>query len=249
MPGTDYAIAFGGGVVSFLSPCVLPLVPGYLSVTSGLASPEVASSGRTRALAVARGAGLFIAGFSGVFVVLGLSATALGSLLLSRQVPITRFAGLVLVVMALFMVASTLPLRWVPWREVRFHPRTRSYGAWGPPLAGAAFAFGWTPCIGPVLGSVLAVAAREGSTPRGALLLGVYAAGLGLPFLVSALAFGRLVGARRWVGRNSATMTRGAAAVLGSYGVLLALDQLAWVTLRLQEGLSAVGLGGLLTLG
>ena len=249
MPATDYAIAFSGGVVSFLSPCVLPVVPAYISVTTGLSLTEMASGGRRNRLVAARGAGLFILGFSVVFVILGLSASALGSTLLQEHVPITRIAGALVVVLALGMLATTVDRVRVPWPELRFHPQTARLGLWGAPVAGAAFAFGWTPCIGPVLGSVLAVAASQQALGMGALLLAAYAAGLALPFLLTALAFDRSVMALRWTRRHSRALTRAAAAVLLAYGVLLALDQLAWVTARLQEAASALGLGWLVTLG
>jgi cytochrome c-type biogenesis protein len=249
MPATDYAIAFSGGVVSFLSPCVLPVVPAYVSVTTGLSLTEMATGGRRNRLVAARGAALFILGFSVVFVVLGLSATALGSALLRGHLPITRIAGVLVIVLALGMLATTVDHARVPWREFRFHPQTARLGLWGAPVAGAAFGFGWTPCIGPVLGSVLAVAARQQALGEGALLLAVYAAGLALPFMVTALAFDRSVMALRWTRRHSRTLTRTAAVVLGIYGVLLGLDQLGWVTVRLQQAASALGLDWLVTLG
>jgi len=249
MPATDYAIAFSGGVVSFLSPCVLPVVPAYLSVTTGLSLTEMARGSRRDRLVAARGAGLFIFGFSAVFVLLGLSVTALGSVLLRSHVPITRIAGALVVALALGMLATTVDHAWVPWREIRFHPQTAGLGLWGAPVAGAAFAFGWTPCIGPVLGSVLAVAARQQALGAGATLLAAYAAGLALPFMVTALAFDRSVMAMRWTRRHSRTLTRAAAGLLGVYGVLLGLDQLAWVTIRMQEAASALGLNWLVTLG
>jgi len=249
MPATDFAIAFSGGVVSFLSPCVLPVVPAYVSVTTGLSLTEMAAGGRRSRLVAARGAGLFILGFSAVFVLLGLSATALGSALLRGHVPITRIAGALVVVLALGMLATTVDRTHVPWRELRFHPRTAELGLWGAPLAGAAFAFGWTPCIGPVLGSVLAVAASQQALGMGALLLAAYAAGLALPFMVTALAVDRSLMAWRWTHRHSRALTRAAAVMLGVYGVLLSLDQLAWVIMRLQELASTLGLDWLVTLG
>jgi cytochrome c-type biogenesis protein len=249
MPAAEYAIAFSGGVVSFLSPCVLPVVPAYLSVTTGLSLHEISGGSRRSRLVAARGAGLFILGFSVVFVALGLSVTALGSALLRGQVPLTRIAGVMVVVLALGMAATTFDGARLPWREFRFHPRLAGLGLWGAPVAGAAFAFGWTPCIGPVLGSVLAVAATQQSLGSGALLLTAYAAGLALPFLLTALAFERSFMALRWTRRHSRALTRSAALCLGVYGVLLGLDQLAWVTVRFQEVASSVGLSWLVTLG
>jgi cytochrome c-type biogenesis protein len=238
MSGTGYAVAFGGGVLSFLSPCVLPLVPGYLSLTTGV--------GRGGAV---RAGTLFVAGFSAVFVLLGLSATALGTALASRQVPVTRLAGIAVVGLAVAMFASTSPVRWLGAREVRFHPGLAELGVWAAPMAGTAFALGWTPCIGPVLGSVLAVAADQHEVARGSLLLASYAGGLAMPFLVSAVALQRSLAAFRLVRRHMTLLTRVAATVLAGYGVLLALDELSWVTVQMQRGMSAMGLGRLVGLG
>jgi cytochrome c-type biogenesis protein len=234
---TALVLAFGGGVISFLSPCVLPLVPAYLSLTAG-----AGAAGRRTAV---RAGMLFVAGFSTVFVLLGLSATAVGSLLLRQHVPITRVAGVAVVVMAVVMV---LPLGFAG-RELRFHPVPRRYGTWAAPVAGAAFGFGWTPCIGPVLASVLAVAADQARIGQGALLLVLYSAGLAVPFLLAAAAFDRSLTALRLVRRHSALLVRGSAAVLAGYGILLALNQLGAVTARLQQGVTAVGLGRLVGLG
>ena len=241
MPGTEFALAFSAGTISFLSPCVLPLVPVYLSVTTGLDVAELSQRGRGRAATVARGAGLFILGFSVVFVLLGLSATAVGSALLARQVPITRGAGLVVIVMALAMLAATTAR--APWvmRERRFHPDPVQHPMWVAPVTGAAFAFGWTPCIGPVLGSVLAVAATGGGVLRGGVLLGAYSAGLAAPLLLTGLAFHRAVGPLRWTRRHALGLSRTVAALLFCYGALLLLDRLSWLTQALQTGPAASG--------
>ena len=239
MSGTDYALAFSAGAVSFLSPCVLPLVPVYLSVTTGLGLAELEQPSRRRTLTVTRGAGLFVLGFSAVFIALGLSATALGGLLLRQQTTITRVAGVVVFVMALAMLAGTsargLPLS----REWRFHPDPARQPRWSAPVVtGAAFAFGWTPCIGPVLGSVLAIAAAQGGVLRGGMLLTAYSAGLAVPLMVTGLAFNRAVGPLRWTRRHALGLTRGAAVLLAGYGILLGLDRLAWLTQTLQTGLA-----------
>jgi cytochrome c-type biogenesis protein len=236
-----YALAFGGGVVSFLSPCVLPLVPAYLSLTAGAGT---AGERRTRA-AVQAGA-LFVAGFSVVFVALGLSATALGAVLLREQVPVTRLAGIAVLALAL---VSALPAWGPAARDVRFHPVPARYGSLAAPVAGAAFGFGWTPCIGPVLGSVLAVAADQHRIGSGVLLLALYAAGLAVPFLGTALALDRSLAALRAVRRHAALLRYGSAAVLAGYGLVLATDQLGALTAHLQQGVTALGLGRLVGLG
>jgi cytochrome c-type biogenesis protein len=247
--GISYAIAFGGGVVSFLSPCVLPLVPVYLSITTGVGVTELSDGGRSTLRAVARGTGLFVAGFSLVFIALGLSVTVLGSTLLRNQIAITRVSGVVVIAMAGFLFAGTVLHRGWLVREARLHPRLSRYGPWAAPVAGAAFAFGWTPCIGPVLGSVLAIAATQGGVAHGAILLAVYSAGLAVPFLVTGFAFHRMVGALAWTKRHSVAIVSTSAALLCAFGVLLALNELSWLTLHLQSAARAVGMGWLVTLG
>lgn len=246
-PVTLFA-AFGGGLISFLSPCVLPIVPAYLSVITGLDIGD-GDANRVQLVRIARDTGLFIAGFSVVFVLLGLSATAIGEALFDNQAVITRLSGLVVLAMALFVLGS-LMVR-APWlyQEKRFHPDLSRFGPFAAPVAGAAFGFGWTPCIGPVLTSILAIAAAQRGIGRGALLLAVYSAGLGVPFLVTGLAFGRLTGALGWVKRHFAAITAASAASLAGFGVVLALDRLVWVTTELQETLDDVGLGWLVELG
>jgi cytochrome c-type biogenesis protein len=249
MAGADYLIAFSGGVVSFLSPCVLPLVPVYLSVTTGLGVAELRERGRARTAVVLRGAGLFSLGFSVVFIALGLSVTAIGGTLMRNQVPITRVAGVVVVVMAVAMLLAASGRGGLVARDTRIRIEPARYGAWAAPLTGAAFAFGWTPCIGPVLGSILAVAAGQDALARGGALLTVYSLGLALPFLVTGLAFHRSMRALQWSRQHSLSLVRGSAVLLGAYGVLLAFDRLSWVTLQVQEAARSVGLERLVTLG
>lgn len=242
-----YLAAFAGGVVSFLSPCVLPIVPAYLSVITGL---DVTGAQDRRELArIAGHTGLFIAGFSAVFIVLGLSATALGQVAQRNQSLITRVSGLIMLSMALYVLGSLVLRAPGMYQERRFHPDLSRFGPFAAPVAGIAFGFGWTPCIGPVLTSVLALAATQEGPGRAAGLLVAYSAGLGVPFLVTGLAFGRLAGALDFVKRHSTGLTAASAASLAVFGVLLALDRLVWVTARLQSALNAVGLDDLVTLG
>ncbi len=244
-----YVAAFGGGVVSFLSPCVLPVVPAYLSVITGLNVAEIEQGARHQQRRIARDTGLFIAGFSAVFIALGLTATALGNALLRNQTTLTRVSGLLVLSFSLFLIGS-LVLR-SPWlyQEKRFHPSLSRFGPFAAPIAGAAFGFGWTPCIGPILGSVLALAATQGQAAQGGLLLAAYSAGLGLPFLATGLAFGRLTGAFTWVRRRFAALTLASAVSLAFFGVLLTLNRLTWVTSQLQTALAHVGLERLVYLG
>ncbi|MCA1845027.1 MAG: cytochrome c biogenesis protein CcdA [Actinobacteria bacterium] len=247
--GVTYAAAFAGGVVSFLSPCVLPIVPAYLSMVTGLEVSEVEQGDRRHLGRIARDTGLFVAGFSAVFILLGLSATTIGHAVFQNHVALTRISGVLVLAMALFL-AGSLVLR-LPWlyQERRFHPRLSRFGPLAAPVAGAAFGFGWTPCIGPVLGSVLAVAGGSGRAWEGGSLLAVYSMGLGVPFLAAGLALGRLAGAFRWVKGHFNAITLASALTMAFFGVLLVLNRLVWVTTRVQDAVRAVGLARLIRLG
>jgi cytochrome c-type biogenesis protein len=244
-----YFAAFGGGVVSFLSPCVLPLVPGYLSMVTGLDLVDLEDGARVHARRIVATTVLFIAGFGAVFVALGLSASSLGQLLRDHQSILTRISGAVLFAMALFLIGS-LFLR-APWlyQEKRFHPQLDRFGAAAPLVAGVAFGFGWSPCIGPVLGSILGIAANQHRAWAGGTLLVVYSLGLGLPFLVTGLALGRLGGALGWVKRRFALIVGGSALVLGLFGLLLMFDELSRLSVHLQEWLRDAHLDWLVNLG
>ncbi len=244
-----YVAAFAGGLVSFLSPCVLPIVPGYLALVTGLDVAELRDEPERHVARIVRDTCLFIAGFSAVFIVLGLSATALGQAAFRNHIVLTRVSGLMVLAMALFL-AGSLVLH-APWlyQEKRFHPNPSRFGPFAAPIAGMAFGFGWTPCIGPVLGSVLAVAGSQGRAWEGASLLAVYSLGLGVPFLVTGLALGRLAGTFDWIKRHFTALILASSVSLGFFGILLTLNRLTWVTSRLQETLRSVGLGRLVNLG
>lgn len=241
--------AFGGGIVSFLSPCVLPMVPAYLSMVTGLDVAELREGERRHVGRIVRDTGLFILGFGSVFVVLGLGASAFGGALTRNQVLLTRVSGVVVVAMALFLVGS-LVLK-APWlyQELRFHPSPSRLGPLAAPITGVAFGFGWTPCIGPVLASVLAVAATDRGLGQGALLLLLYTAGLGVPFLLVGLGLGRLTGAMSWLKLHSRAITILSCVLLTGFGVLLVLNRLSWLTSELESVMSAIGLGRLTTVG
>lgn len=245
----SYALAFGGGLVSFASPCVLPVVPGYLSVLTGLDVSELEESKRSNALPIIRDTSLFVGGFGLVFVLLGVSATAVGGVVLDHQILLTRVSGALVLGMALFMVGSIYAQ--APWlyQEMRFHPQLGRFGRGAPAVAGVAFGFGWTPCIGPILTSILAIAATSGEASTGATLLGVYALGLGLPFLITGLLFGHLSSSMVWVREHLQHVVLGSSLVLAGFGVLLIFNRLIWVTSQLQDLLRAVGLGDIVELG
>ncbi|CAN5359486.1 cytochrome c biogenesis protein CcdA [soil metagenome] len=185
------AVAFGAGVVSFLSPCVLPLFPSYLSFITGLtfdelSDPDPAARARVRRLTIVH-ALLFILGFTLVFMALGASATAIGQFLRSNQVWIRRAAGVVIVLFGLH-ITGLLSFPFLH-RERRIHLQDRPAGMLGSVLVGFAFGAGWTPCIGPILGAILTMAGTSGELRTGVVLLGIYGAGLGLPFLLAAIGF------------------------------------------------------------
>lgn len=233
--GTTLLAAFAGGLVSFASPCVLPLVPAYLSVITGLNVASLSDSSRHHLRRVLWTAGGFVAGFTAVFVTLGLTVTTAGQLLTSHRDMLTRLSGLVILAMALFMVgAHFLQAPWL-YQEKRWHPNAQRFGPFAAPIAGVAFGFGWTPCIGPVLTSVLAVAATAGRATEGAGLLLAYSAGLAVPFVITAVALDRVSGALGLVKRHLTGLTLTSAALLGVLGILLALGQLPAVTARVEQ--------------
>lgn len=239
--------AFFAGVVSFASPCVLPVIPGYLSLVTGL--DVTGGEGRGRSLRVLSGTLLFIAGFSAVFVLLGLTATSVGSVLVRNQALLTRLSGVLVLGMGLYLLGSVVLRTPTFYGEKRFHPDVERFGPFAAPVAGVAFGFGWTPCIGPVLTSILALAATQTGWRSGATLLAVYSLGLGVPFLVTGLAFGRLTTVFAWVRGHMRGLTIVSAAALIGFGVLLVLNRLIWVTSQLQAALRVVGLEELIYLG
>jgi cytochrome c-type biogenesis protein len=189
-------IAFGAGVISFISPCVLPLLPGYLSMMSGYSAVQLeqgeASTGRMLRVIL-----LFILGFTIVFAGIGAAATSLGQFLRSNLDTLTRVAGVVIIVFGILMVAMAVSNRGflaTMSQERRVHVRPSRLGKWAPPVMGAAFAFGWSPCIGPVLTVILATAATQDTVFRGVGLLISYSLGLGVPFLLAGLGLFRFFG-------------------------------------------------------
>src|SRR4051794_37467819 len=186
-PDVSLLAALLAGLVSFLSPCVLPLVPPYLVYLAGASLERLAegeSEPRARRDTVAA-AVLFVLGFSTVFVALGASASAIGSLIRVWSGPLATIAGVIIIIMGLHFLGLT-PIGWLN-RQKRLDI-VKPVGLWGAYLMGLAFAFGWTPCIGPILAAILAVAASEQTVARGAGLLAVYSLGLGIPFLLAAFA-------------------------------------------------------------
>lgn len=239
--------AFGAGVLSFLSPCVLPLVPGYLSLMSGLSTTAVMGAPsrieRQRLLITSL---LFVLGFSVVFVAYGAIASSLGSALLEHRQVLTRIAGVAVAVMGL-VVAGVFT--WLPLlRERRFQVTPSALGPYAAPIMGMAFAFGWTPCIGPVLAAVLTLAAARDTLSEGVGLLGAYSLGLGVPFVLSGFAFGRLRTTWNWFRRHGRAIDRVAGGLLVIFGILLFTAQLDRLSAYVTSWWTAAGLDRL-TLG
>ncbi len=244
-----YAIAFIGGIISFLSPCVLPLAPGYLSMVSGLDLATLEQGGRQHRARIVATTALFVTGFGSVFTLLGMSASALGGLLFDHQVELTRISGGVMIAMALFMAGSIVVK--APWlyRERRFHPRLGAWGKAAPLVLGAAFGFGWSPCIGPTLTSVYAIAASDGRAVAGATLMMTYALGLGVPFLVLGLALGRLSSTIAAIRRHFTGVVLASSFVLAAFGWLLLTNNLVELSGRLSKLLQDTPLEWVVKLG
>ncbi len=296
-------VAFGAGMLSFLSPCVLPLVPGYVSMVSGLSAAELtdvgpessapapvavpvgasvgatapsasgpsagtagepsdgspksstaaatdAGSNRVVRTKLLRGILTFIAGFTVIFVILGASASALGRLLVTHQHALTTVSGIAIVLFGALLVwmaaGGTLPTALV--REHRFAVRPSVLGAWAPPLMGMAFAFAWTPCIGPVLGSVLALAAGTGGSATGGIvLLAAYSLGLGVPFLLCGLAFGQMTVVLGKVRRRLRWIDLAGGVILILFGVVLLTGHVDVISAHISNWLRDLHLGRLST--
>ena len=225
--------AFGAGLISVLSPCVVPLLPAYLSLVSGVSVEDLRDPDDVRALRsrIRRGSAGFVAGFSAVFVLLGASASAIGAFLTGFRLEVfgleigaVEIAGVVIALMGLHLLGVLrIPLL---YRDTRFHVRSVPRGFFGTALVGAAFAFGWSPCVGPILGGILTVAGSQDTVLRGMGLLAVYAAGLAVPFLLAGLSvewfFRSLAGVRRHVRR----IEQVSGVLLVALGVLVATNRL-----------------------
>lgn len=211
-------VAFFVGVLSFISPCVLPLIPGYLSFMTGLSTTELAE-GKDRVRVVVP-ALLFVLGFSFVFVSFGATASVIGEFLGAYRGVLEKVAAIAIIAFGVLMLGVIK----VPWLygEARVDlERSRKFGRGAAFVMGAAFAAGWTPCLGPLVGFILTLAGSSGSVGKGAALLFAYSMGLGTPFVIVALLMGRLTGVMRAIGRHSLTINRVAGALLVLIGVLI----------------------------
>jgi cytochrome c-type biogenesis protein len=256
-------VAFGAGIISFLSPCVLPLVPGYLSMVSGLSVTELArgtGSSGVPLRRLIRDIALFVAGFTLVFVALGAAASGIGQLLGGHKHDLTIAAGGVVIVLGTILLLGSVPAaagarigpgpralaaRAMGEHRLKFDPR--AFDAYAAPVMGMAFGFAWTPCIGPVLGAVTALAASKATLGGGVLLLFAYSLGLGVPFVVTGLAFGRLTALYARARRGLRAIHLVGGAVLVAFGILLVTNQLGWLAVEMQQVMRHIGLGRLTT--
>ena len=233
------------GIVSFISPCVLPIVPGYLSFISGanmaqLKAGDQAPPGLARRVAIT--SLFFVLGFSTVFIALGAAATYIGYFLQQYKRQLGMAGGVIIIILGLH-TAGILPIKWLLY-EKRAEVRTKPLGLAGAYVVGLAFAFGWTPCIGPILGSIIIYASQQDTVGQGILLLAAYSLGLGIPFLLAGLAVNRFLAASSRLRKHMRVIEYASGALLIGVGVLLLTDRLSVLARffsKLFPGLARVG--------
>jgi cytochrome c-type biogenesis protein len=236
--------AFLAGIISFVSPCVLPIVPGYLSFISGVNVAQLRGSETPRGLArrVAITSAAFVAGFSTVFIALGAAATYVGYLLQQYKRTLGVVGGVVIIILGLH-TAGILPIKWLLY-EKKAEVKTKPLGLLGAYVVGLAFAFGWTPCIGPILGAILLYASQQQTVAQGVLLLAAYSAGLGIPFIVSGLAINGFFAAFSRMRRHMKAVEYVAGALLVGVGLLLVTGRLTTLAMffsKMFPGLTKIG--------
>ncbi|HEV2790366.1 MAG TPA: cytochrome c biogenesis CcdA family protein [Solirubrobacterales bacterium] len=235
--GVGILAALAAGVVSFLSPCVLPLVPGYLSAVSGVSASELENVGWRRVLGPSL---LFVASFSTIFILLGLTATGIGSFLDDNKVLLEKISAVLMIAMGLLFVGSLFITRLN--RQWHVDALMERAGTGGPIVAGAAFAIAWSPCIGPTLGAILTAASLTDSAGHGAFLLAVYSAGLAIPFLLTAVAFSQMTTAFAVVKRHYQAIVVTGGLILIGMGVLIWTGELYQLNIEAQNWMERSGL-------
>lgn len=219
--GADISLfmAFSAGIISFVSPCVLPLIPGYLSFISGVSVDQLEEASAQSRIKVLAATILFVIGFSIIFVALGATAGLAGAWLTSFRSILMKVAGVVIILFALF----TMEIIKIPrlYETKRFQMNKRGFGLWGALPLGMAFGFAWTPCVGPILASIYAVAMTSQTVNQGTLLLSVYALGLGIPFIATALFFNTALGAFKWIKNNYRAVNIVSGLLLLAMGILI----------------------------
>ena len=236
---TTVVAAFSVGFVSFISPCVLPLVPGYLSAVSGVSVAEM-QTGERRLSKILLPAIIFCLSFTVMFVALGMTATGIGSTLASHRDLLDKLAGGLIIALGLFFVAT--PFVPVLNKEWRPDALIRRAGSGGPVVAGAAFAVAWTPCVGPTLGAILTAASTSASVGHGGVLLAFYSLGLAVPFLLCAVAFDRASIAFRWLRDRYLWVTAISGVILIVMGILVFTGEITRLNAEVQKFLSDIGL-------
>jgi len=242
---TTVLAAFAVGFVSFVSPCVLPLVPGYLSAVSGVSLSDL-RSGEHHLRHVLAPAIVFCLSFTVMFVALGMTATGLGSTLRDHQDTLDKAAGILIIVMGAFFILTPF----VPYLNREWRPESliRRAGSGGPVVAGLAFAVAWTPCVGPTLASILAAASTSATVGHGGVLLAFYSLGLAVPFLLTAVAFDRATTAFRWIRDRYLIVTAISGVILVAMGILILSGELTRLNVQAQHALKSVGLDFLYSL-
>jgi cytochrome c-type biogenesis protein len=234
--GIGIPVAFGAGLVSFLSPCVLPLVPGYISAVAGVAPGEI------RARRVIGPSLAFVASFSAIFIALGLLGQRALRATLTGPTAFKVYGALIVAMGVLFVLAPLVPRLGREWHVGRLVQRA---GRGGPVVTGAAFALAWTPCTGPTLGAIIGATGLSGSAAHGAFLLAIYCLGLGLPFLITGLAFGKMTSALAVIRRHYAVVIGMGGLVLIGMGVLIWTGQFTQLNITVNHWLHDVGLPNL----
>lgn len=225
-------VALIAGAVSFFSPCVLPLLPGYLSYITGLSGADIATGGSTGVRGrMFMGALLFVLGFAAVFVAIGGAFGELGYYLLEYQRTLTKVLGALVILLGLVFLGVFR----VPWLQRDFRVHSVPFvGLWAAPFLGVLFGLGWTPCIGPTLAAVLSLSANSADATRGSVLAFVYCLGLGVPFIIASVAFGQMMGAVAWVRRHQQWVMGAGGAMLVTVGVLLITGEWASMVAWMQ---------------
>jgi cytochrome c-type biogenesis protein len=237
-------ISFLGGMVAFFSPCVLPLLPGYLSIMSGFSVSEI-ESGEASPRQMLRATVLFVLGFTAVFVSLGAAATALGSVLLENLSALTKIAGWFVIgfgVLVLWGALSNSPLLRGAMRERRVNVRNEKLGAFAPPVMGLAFGFGWTPCIGPILGVILTLASAQGSVVQGMAMLAAFSCGIGVWFVLAGLGVSKLFKRMR---KHLRTINLASGALVIAFGIIMVSGRIGQLSGYVSDFFIKIGLDAL----
>ncbi|MBN1504186.1 MAG: cytochrome c biogenesis protein CcdA [Candidatus Eisenbacteria bacterium] len=234
MENVNLLTAFGAGLFSFISPCVLPLVPGYISFVSGVSLESMTDGAKARASMgkVAVNCVLFVLGFSAVFIAMGASATYIGQFLNDKLPLFSKIAGVVVIIFGLH-VMGVFRIPFLNY-EKRFHSTSKRLGLFGSFLVGLAFAFGWTPCIGPILGAILAFASTQETVKEGVLLLSAYSLGLGIPFLAAGIGMNAALGFTRGIRRHYRKVEIVSGILLIAVGVLILTNSLQRLAFMFQ---------------